>query len=597
MTASARKIRLSACIGLGLLLVLGNHQLVSLAQTLANPVLVDFFPSTNSHQNPTSTTIETIFDQPIDPASVTSATLSLRGFSSAQPAPVYQFMGNTVVISPTQSWLAGERVQVSVTDGLQNLSGQNLQQSVTRDFWIAARPSIGLYTRLSQNIPWGWPILGDLNGDGLLDLLSINNAQGAVWLNNGRSAFNNTGQMLEVNSIRDMALGDLDQDGDLDLVVAQDGQYMGRFPVAYENLVFINDGSGHFSDSGQRIGDSRTDALALGDLDGDGDLDLVCADSTRTEDNWGHDQIWFNDGAGNFSLSPQALTEPEYHRTYDVQLGDMDADGDLDILVTTGTLKYWVNAGDGSFSPGSQIFTYTGGYSLALGDLDGDGDLDLYEGTQAGVADNIWFNDGAGYLTLGATYYNPFTWRAKIGDLDGDGDLDVFLTSGVAGIHTAAVDNNITQIVYNDGNGNFTKNPQPELEATPGAHLDLGDIDGDGDIDAIVVYVKTNVWLNQKFFPSFNGPSFSFGRQGIFYAYTAALTPLDLAPPFTYTWQVSDHAPIQVVSDQFQNTQVFSWDTLGSKTVQVNIEYQDETRYLELPMEISIPVFLPQISK
>jgi hypothetical protein len=121
--------------------------------------------------------------------------------------------------------------------------------------------------------------------------------------------------------------GDLDDDGDIDLVFGNDGP----------NTVWFNDGDGIFTDSGQLLGTSGSSHVALADFDLDGDLDAFVA-------NWyDHpDRVWLNNGSGVFSDSGQSLGATS---SYEVSLGDVDGDGDLDAFVgeNAGGSAIWIN--------------------------------------------------------------------------------------------------------------------------------------------------------------------------------------------------------------------------------------------------------------
>ena len=77
-----------------------------------------------------------------------------------------------------------------------------------------------------------------------------------------------------MNDTASVTFGDVDGDGDLDLVA---GNNSGQ-----ANRVYVNDGAGSFTDSGQALGSRATESVTLGDVDGDGDLDLAASDVTTT---------------------------------------------------------------------------------------------------------------------------------------------------------------------------------------------------------------------------------------------------------------------------------------------------------------------------
>ena len=132
----------------------------------------------------------------------------------------------------------------------------------------------------------------------------------------GTGVLADSGQSLGNHNSCGVAVGDLDGDGDLDAFVSNFG--------GEGNRVWTNDGSGNFADNGQDLGNHDSRDVSLGDLDGDGDLDAFAAN--RLQGN----RVWLNDGSGNFIDSGQNLGD---HRGYGVSLGDLDGDGDLDAFV------------------------------------------------------------------------------------------------------------------------------------------------------------------------------------------------------------------------------------------------------------------------
>ena len=127
------------------------------------------------------------------------------------------------------------------------------------------------------------------------------------------------------------------------------------------------------------MGSSDSHAVALGDLDGDGDLDAFVGNFRQAN------RVWLNDGSGRFIDSDQDFP---VSRTLGVSLGDLDGDGDLDALSQNdGLTRVWLNNGSGLFTQGASTLIISGAGVLPLGDLDGDGDLDTIGGQY------VWLND------------------------------------------------------------------------------------------------------------------------------------------------------------------------------------------------------------
>jgi hypothetical protein len=220
---------------------------------------------------------------------------------------------------------------------------------------------------------------GDCDGDGDLDLAVTGSVGGLtpgirVYVNDGMGRFTDlplTG--ITGTSTGDIAWGDVDGDGDLDLALCGMGA-----AFQPETRIYRNDGGGTFTDLREDLEPVESSRLALADHDGDGDLDLaLCGESWRA----GRvTRLYANDGTGNFTRIAAELVGVRFG---DVAWGDYDADGDADLAVagSTGTgqstARLYRNDGAGAFTEVATPLAGTANSVLAWADHDGDGDLDL----------------------------------------------------------------------------------------------------------------------------------------------------------------------------------------------------------------------------
>ncbi len=231
---------------------------------------------------------------------------------------------------------------------------------------------------------------------------------------------------------------------------------------------------GVFTNSGQALGSITTRGVELGDFDADGDLDITFAQA-------GANEIWFNDGTGSFTLA-QSIGNAD---SWGPAVGDLDGDGDLDITYSNnGANTVWFNDGSGVFSDSGQTLGSGDGDTADLGDFDGDGDLDVRYGNKG--ANAVWLNNGVGVFTNSGQALDATETRGStVGDIDGDGDLDL-----INGNKTTS------QVWINDGTGLFSDSGQTLTGADA---AELLDVDSDGDYD--IVFGQrgggaNSLWLN-----------------------------------------------------------------------------------------------------
>lgn len=323
--------------------------------------------------------------------------------------------------------------------------------------------------------------LADLDDDGDLDaVFSMNDTNHCrIFFNDGNGYFEDSGQRLTVKG-HGVGIGDLDGDADPDILMTC---------VGYEHFsrVYWNDGKGEFFDSGQDLGDLKKsgNAVYLNDIDGDGDLDGMI--DYYEEPNI----IYVNNGRGEFKDSGQRYPD-------NTSFIDLDSDGDVDMFVCDYGNGYrtLLNNGKGKFfessflSDTTLVRCFTG-----CGDLDGDGDLDLIVTNgdrRQSFPTRILYNDGSGKFKFGDQNLTPvYAGRVGVGDLNGDNHLDVVLTSY----------NQPNEVWLNNASNGFTK--MLELEDKGAFHTALlEDIDNDGDLDLVIAHYtqphgSSEIWINK----------------------------------------------------------------------------------------------------
>ncbi|MBI5849952.1 MAG: VCBS repeat-containing protein [Planctomycetes bacterium] len=351
----------------------------------------------------------------------------------------------------------------------------------------------------------------DIDRDGDSDLLfePIGWRGIRLMLNDGDGHFvEETAARIPVDPVTPNAwricAGDIDGDGDLDIVAGTDqGGYAPRY---VQGLIYINDGTTHFTSEGaarlpsiQVYRYTSQNCTALADFDGDGDLDLVLG---------GRYSIYYdrsirllrNDGRGYFTYDPNATgVDGAVSSSYEGYLFPFDADGDGDMDLygnsVSGGIALWLNDGTARltdarrshFLPGPAGSTF----GVAAADVDGDGDPDLVatRGGSRGVP-MLYLNDGIGHFhDASATHVDPRgvgDVALRCADFDGDGDQD-FVTTVQTLPYTYPGGE---QSFLNDGTGHFTLDVAHEvfpLVLNGGvAAFGIGDFDSDGDLDTLI---------------------------------------------------------------------------------------------------------------
>lgn len=397
----------------------------------------------------------------------------------------------------------------------------------------------------------GGLVLGDFDSDGDVDLVVVDGSTleradagrpgnpPRLYLNDGSGRFAPAGGAWEMSGGQwgmGGTAGDVDGDGDLDLVVTQWGP---------DRLFLNRDGKG-FEEATEKSGFRGTawsTSAALLDYDGDGNLDLAVTSYLRfvTDEiasretgtcNWKghavmcgpegltpiHDRLYRGVGDGTFAdVSVLAKFRPQVAGyALGITTLDYDLDGDTDLYVTNDSTPnhLWENAGDGTFL---EVGTFKSvghdasgkeqaGMGIATGDLNGDGRPDLFvtnfsaENNALYLSTGELFRERSSRTRLGGPSRPYLGWGTAMHDFDHDGDLDLALFNGH--VYPQA-DRPGTGTTYaqpdhfyrNDGSVRFEFSPLGDGPARVSRACATADVDGDGDLDIVSLSVEGDVRL------------------------------------------------------------------------------------------------------
>ena len=343
---------------------------------------------------------------------------------------------------------------------------------------------------------------GDIDDDGDDDLAIMGknrsgDAQTLVYFNRNGVLTQDLDAGLQPLRNGDVAWGDYDNDGDLDLMSTGEDSNGNRSNFLYRTDLGGSPDEADFV-AALRFGpDLSSSSVDWGDVDNDGDLDLLLmgqSDETEGSVTLSFTQLWMNDGAGDFSAS--TATELVGLNNGEALFGDVDGDGDLDVM-TTGVdsqqelqSKLYRNLlpdelrDMGLAIPGMQSSDIT------LGDFDRDGDLDLVAAgiTATGLSTAIYSNDGVGGFEQLAGIDLPGIQGGDVAwaDFDNDQDLDLVLAGNIGG------QNKLLQLYENtigrtapEAPFTLVDLPVDVLRGVDFSSVSMADIDGDGDLDLI----------------------------------------------------------------------------------------------------------------
>ena len=324
---------------------------------------------------------------------------------------------------------------------------------------------------------------GDVDGDGDIDLVSTSGYEHKIawYQNDGRGRFGNQ-RVVSVVAQGTRQVRTVDVDGDLDFDIVSTADFGIGFEFAwYENL----DGAGSFGPQQPFVTDPNDPTPGHGgssihpvDFDGDGDMDLLLASSHLLE-------VWWHENTGGDFGGKRTVVRLQHQGDHGlaVDVADLDDDGDLDVLfaIVDGRMGWLENAGDTDRfrMHDFDVQSNFGAPTILAGDIDADGDLDIVASLDSNAPEGtiVWFENQNGRADFGPRQIltHERARDLRMIDLDGDFDLDLVTAS-----YTTA---EVAWFENLDGQGRV--GDKRTIERRRGHALLVGDVDGNGTLDVL----------------------------------------------------------------------------------------------------------------
>lgn len=394
----------------------------------------------------------------------------------------------------------------------------------------------------------------DMDNDGLLDIVTFDSRlEGISWYKNLGNDLFDTEQMIsdQIPTLTSIAIADLDNNGTQDIAFTD---YILSEYAWYSN----QDGLGDFGNK-RRISSYAfaVNHVDYGDIDGDGDLDLISSSHGDNKVAW-----YENTSSLGHFLNIQQLISTTAENARDAFAVDMDGDTDLDILVFTYLdattdeyqLLWFENDGTGNFIT-EHVFGTTEDNILRINyaDVDNDGDMDVICGQENSVL-TLYKNNGDGTFETPVVFSEPgFAWllSLQVADIDGDDDIDVLASY------------NGNEIIWheNDGLGDLSTKHVIIAEMHYPNSVYATDIDGDGDNDVLFANLfrdEVGYFLNED-------------GQGTF-GDSVIISEIPQDPHIVYSLDVDNDGDMDIVAHSMQGQKLTWFPNNGDATFEAPIE-------------------------
>ena len=333
-------------------------------------------------------------------------------------------------------------------------------------------------------------IVYDYDNDGDNDVLSASRTDDKIaWyaFDNGTHSTENV-ITTSINSPGQVVAKDIDNDGALDVVSAS---HVDNKLAWYKNL----DGQGKFGPQQLLDGNLNTiETFSIEDIDNDGDLDIVAGESNGNSSNR---LLWYENMTGIGDFNTGHVIFDFYAEIHAIDVVDLDSDGNMDIVFSTGeSIGFHLNQdGLGNFGALQTISAplFSGGTKLFSKDINGDSHLDII--AQSSSGQSAWYpNDGSANFTTGnfinSSIADP-AFTLNVEDVDGDGDIDIISSLNVNNFNDAE----ISWYENVDGLGTFGTKQLISDVLNSIVTSSFSDMDNDGDLDLITGSYTKVAWF------------------------------------------------------------------------------------------------------
>lgn len=451
---------------------------------VAQLTVTGLVPGQNANYAAIDANIEITFSAAVDATTLAGNILVKSDLQGGLPFTVSGGGTAVITIDPDDSFLYGDKIHVLLKSGIQSVSAAPLTNGFGYSFRVKTLPSYSTSPTLKpQKLPTYYAgskdlTVADMDSDGEIDLLTLGGGSLYWYKNDGSESFSAYTQSInEIANIGggnsfDMHLDDLDYDGDVDVIYEE---------LAMDLFKWLENDAASFTEHDVSTAVDGPNVLASGDLNNDGLVDIAYTSNNGL-------QLAFNNGSGEFTLVD---IEGEQFNGKLVGLVDMDGDGDIDLVCqgTSSRCFWYENDGTGNMTQhilGSSVSFMS---YIDPVDLDDDGDMDLI--ISSDYNDEYYWYENNGSQSFSKHLLSndaDAVHTIKSGDLDGDGDMDILTTytneGKVVWLENNGSENFIERVLADNFSSTKFTNP--------------ADLNLDGRLDLVVYQSDGIYWFENK---------------------------------------------------------------------------------------------------